>query len=265
MRCSSVGSDDGSSRRPTLVRTAVSGVRSSWAIVDSRSVRSCSSSYSATPASPARPASSVRVPSVVGTYRRCSPSRRLTRTRPSAARSSSRALASPGSGSTPAARSRWSSSGGVAEGGTSSIAARRSGSRDARSGTPAGSAADGAMRPRIATRHDPNRSGRAAAAVPAGARERPREHGARRIHLAFTYVDGLRSLHGSTLLLPATVHGAPDDHRDPRRPRSRRRLPPPPARARSPPPRRSTTLPPRTSTSSPACARCSGSPSASSS
>ena len=41
--CSAVGRDAGSSSSPALVRTTVRGVRSSWAIVDSRSVRSRSS------------------------------------------------------------------------------------------------------------------------------------------------------------------------------------------------------------------------------
>ena len=63
--CSSVGSLSGSSSRPTLVRTAVSGVRSSWAMVESRSVRrlSSSASWSALPvdaATPVAPAGQAR-------------------------------------------------------------------------------------------------------------------------------------------------------------------------------------------------------------
>ncbi len=72
VRCSSaLGSTRGSSSSPTLVRTAVSGVRSSWAIVDSNSVRiaSISASNSTDPGCAANDIASIRLPSGVTWYR----------------------------------------------------------------------------------------------------------------------------------------------------------------------------------------------------
>ncbi len=78
------------------MRTAVSGVRSSWAIVDSRSVRRPSSSASGMLAWPWRPASTYRRPSVVATHRVPRPLRWLARTSPRSARSARSLAGDPG-------------------------------------------------------------------------------------------------------------------------------------------------------------------------
>ena len=96
VRCSSVGSDarveqqadaraHGGQRRPQLVGDRRQQVGPQPLELVQRDT-----------ASPPLTGLDVRVPRVVGTYRRCSPSRRLARTRPSSASSSSRAIGEPG-------------------------------------------------------------------------------------------------------------------------------------------------------------------------
>ena len=67
-RCSAVGSEAGSSSRPVSVRITVIGVRSSWAMIDRKSVRIRSRSFMGTAASVQAPCSTRRRPRLERTY-----------------------------------------------------------------------------------------------------------------------------------------------------------------------------------------------------
>ena len=69
-RCSSEGSDAGSSNSPVSVRITVIGVRSSWAMIDRKSVRIRSRSFNGTAASVQLPCWTRRRPRLERTYSR---------------------------------------------------------------------------------------------------------------------------------------------------------------------------------------------------
>ena len=94
-RCSAVGSDDGSSSSPVSVRITVIGVRSSCAMMDSKSVRSRSRSFIGPAESIQAPCSTRRRPRLERTYSRTGAPRAI-RTRPSDSSSLSRSSAMPG-------------------------------------------------------------------------------------------------------------------------------------------------------------------------
>ena len=125
-RCSADGSDAGSSNSPVSVRITVIGVRSSWAMIDRKSVRIRSRSFIGTAASVQFPCWTRRRPRLERTYSRTGDPLEM-RMRPRDSSSASRPSTTPGRMSAPFSENRRSRSAAVAPRCTSASAATANG------------------------------------------------------------------------------------------------------------------------------------------